>query len=463
MPLQDTGYVVTSFEDRQAELREAFRGKFGQGVKVGPSSNFGKIIDVMADREVSTDEGGQLAYESAFLATASGPSLDRKAFDVAGIRRKAATYSTGTVYARGDSGLTVPAGTRFATVDAGDQFEVTEDTNLLTIADQTASSVTRSGSTVTVNKNTHGYLAGDWVFITGATQGDYNGLWQVATAAANSFTYEIDTTPVTPATGTVTIHAASPLPVQATTTGPVAALAGVLTDIVDAVTGLDAVENAEDITEGTDIESNAELRARASTSPGARGKATNSAIRAAILALDNVTSCTVTENDTDATDGDGRPAHSFEAVVVGGTNQDIGDAIWDTKAAGIKAYGSVAVNVTDDDGNTQSVSFSRPTEIDIWVEITVTTNSDFPTGGSDAVKAAILAYGDTLSPGDDVIVFPALMSYIADVAGITDVVIDIAGVPDGDPDPGPTLDDNVVIAANEIAIFDSSRITVTVV
>jgi hypothetical protein len=71
----------------------------------------------------------------------------------------------------------------------------------------TASSVTRSGSTVTVNLTSHGFVANNRVRIEGAVETDYNGVWVVASAAADSFTFDIGTaTPSTPATGTILVR-----------------------------------------------------------------------------------------------------------------------------------------------------------------------------------------------------------------------------------------------------------------
>jgi len=67
---------------------------------------------------------------------------------------------------------------------------------------RTVSSITRSGSTVTVTTSTaHGLAVSDRVVMTGADQREYNGGHQVATVLSTTqFTYTITGTPVTPAT-----------------------------------------------------------------------------------------------------------------------------------------------------------------------------------------------------------------------------------------------------------------------
>lgn len=73
----------------------------------------------------------------------------------------------------------------------------------------TASSVTRSGTTVTVALTAHGLSVGNRVLLSGANQTDYNGWKTVATVVnANTFTVELPSalTPATPATGTVIVR-----------------------------------------------------------------------------------------------------------------------------------------------------------------------------------------------------------------------------------------------------------------
>lgn len=72
--------------------------------------------------------------------------------------------------------------------------------------------ITRSGYIATVTQAAHGYAVGDETLIQGAPELDYNGVQTVATVpTANTFTFVVEGTPVTPATGTIT---AAPLTYQ---------------------------------------------------------------------------------------------------------------------------------------------------------------------------------------------------------------------------------------------------------
>lgn len=73
----------------------------------------------------------------------------------------------------------------------------------------TVSTLSRSGSTVTVYVSTgHGLADKQVILISGATPSDYNGEWTVSYVDANNVTFQIAGTPTTPATGTITCKAA---------------------------------------------------------------------------------------------------------------------------------------------------------------------------------------------------------------------------------------------------------------
>jgi len=60
------------------------------------------------------------------------------------------------------------------------------------------------GTTATVIKAGHGYADGDRITIAGAVQAAYNGDFNISYVDANTFTYQVTGTPVSPATGTIT-------------------------------------------------------------------------------------------------------------------------------------------------------------------------------------------------------------------------------------------------------------------
>ena len=158
----------------------------------------------------------------------------------------------------------------------------------------------------------------------------------------------------------------------------------------------------------------------------------------------------------------GRFPKSFEAVVQGGTDADVANKIWTTKPAGIQTFGNTAFTITDSQGEFQVINFSRPTPIYIWVTVALTLYAEevFPPNGQDLVAAAINTYGSSLGIGVDVLL-QRVLAQIFNVPGIASGVMQIAATNlPGDSPLFSTAD--IVIAENEVSIFDLTRITVTV-
>jgi uncharacterized phage protein gp47/JayE len=256
---------------------------------------------------------------------------------------------------------------------------------------------------------------------------------------------------------------------QALEAGEILALAGTVTDIETPVSGWDSVTNPDDGDEGRDEETDSELRLRREQSLQITGAGTVEAIRARLLQqVDDVSGVTIVENRSNTTDGDGRPPHSFETVVSGGVDQDVGDLLWEVKPAGIETTGDITVTVTDSQGESQPIKFSRPVDVYIWADITVNVADpgEFPDGAETEIKEKIVEYAEErFGVGDDV-TYQALFGPIyRNIPGIGDIDLTIADSADAgtQPDPGDYAAANITIADNEISRWLESRIAVTIV
>jgi uncharacterized phage protein gp47/JayE len=321
------------------------------------------------------------------------------------------------------------------------------------------------GTVVTVRAVAHGLIATDIRILQGANEADYNRVVTVvAVLDANHFTYDgVNTFSATPATGTFEGKEANLVAAEAVSTGLIAGLSHTINTIINAISGWELVDNLLDATEGVGVETDAALRARRIAALQGLGNATLEAIRGDLLLVESVTQVVVFENDTDLTVGIRTP-HSVEAVVTGGTDQAVIDALFDTKAAGIATVGNQSGTHTDSQGVLHTVDFSRPVEKDIWIEIILTTSSDYPSDGDTQVKNALKAEGDLLDISDDVIPIPQLIGALDDIPGIRNISIGVLAVDSGNPDPSPTpgTDDGpITIGDTEQSVFDTSRITVT--
>lgn len=483
------GFKVKRLEDIRAEVESALRNKFGPSINLLPTEVIGQFVGIFCESQAVVWEKAEGTYNAFYPDTADGANLD-EVVAITGIKRLEPTYSVGSEILYGTLGALVVAGSlisvagsptsRFKTVsdatigagtdevqdvqfssvpDAG-QFTLVYDGEETALIDfsavaadvQSALNNLPSLSGVTVAGD---FTAGFTVTFSGAdgeqpqnnlTVGQ-NTLLDGALAVVISVS---ETTPGVLPNVTVAI--------QAENKGAVAGFANSITVIETPAAGWTAANNPTDVTIGKDIETDAELRLRRKKTLATAGASTEEAIRARVLEIDEVTDARVFSNRTMFVDAFGRPPKSFETVVLGGEEQEIADVIWSQAPAGIEIYGNITKTVVDSQGISQTVKFSRPTPIDIYIDITLTVDSAaFPVNGDVAVQENIANYGDAnFSIGDDVIT-TMLYCPIHDVQGILGITIDIGTA------PNPVGDANIPIAEDEVSNFDTAFINVTVV
>lgn len=195
------------------------------------------------------------------------------------------------------------------------------------------------------------------------------------------------------------------------------------------------------------------------------GAGTVDAITANILDLEGVTDAFIVENRTFAVDVDGRPPKSFESVVTGGDDDEVGQVIWDRKPAGIETFGTIATAPLDSQGQSRVINFSRPTEIWCHLEIDYTLYLEeiFPSNGEAGIATAAAAAGNLLGINEDVILQRLQGPVFAAVPGIGSLAIRIATSATEFGPPGAFTAVNLAIGATEVSNFAESRITVTAV
>lgn len=192
-----------------------------------------------------------------------------------------------------------------------------------------------------------------------------------------------------------------------TVKGRKVANATTLTVIQTPTVGWNAVANPTDAIVGQERDTDPELRVRRLAELEASGAGTVDTIQAKVSAIENpdgskpVLDCKTYENVEDYISPEGIPPHSVETVIYDGPSEsaadnDVAQAIWNTKGAGISAFGSDQGIATDKFGNPQRVAFSRAAIINGKIAITVNTNVARPNdyAGDVAIKAAIVARVD---------------------------------------------------------------------
>lgn len=483
--LTPDGFKAKRLVDIKGEIEETLKLIFGKGIDLSEKSVFGQFTGVFAERESLLWELSEGIYNSQYPKTSFNTQLDHTV-SLTGITRQPGIKSKVDLTFLGDVGTIIPAGSIFSVLgNSLAKFTLKQDAIIAAGVNEvqkiTFSEIPDAGNfKLTYGTSESVALAFD--SISQDIENALNGLPELSTVSVSGdfsvgfvITFEVDDGLKNHSQVTVTSNTLTKTAVAVTTTeitisegypnrvisqveaedyGPLAAPSGSLTVIENPLTGLDSVTNSLDATLGREIESDPELKIRREESLQRAGASVLGAIISALADVNGVVAVVGFENITFLT-LDGRPPKSFEMIVQGGTDEDIANTIWGTKPAGIEYFGSETVPIEDSQGFTRNIKFSRPTEVDIYVEIDLTTNSDFPADGLDQVKEAVILYGDALGIGKDVIVYPSLVCALNVVNGITDLTIRIGKT------AAPITDDNIIIAPQEISAWDSSRTIVT--
>ena len=177
------------------------------------------------------------------------------------------------------------------------------------------------------------------------------------------------------------------------TEGAIQAGAGTLTQIVTTTPGWDAVTNAQTAEVGQLAESQAAFETRRYQSVALNGRSTTAAVYARVADLKNVIATYVTDNKTNVNksiDGYTLKPHSIYVAVIGGDNSDIAKAIYNSVSAGCDYNGNTTVNVTDENTNAvESVTFMRPSQLPLYVKLTIQDDGNLPDGYESIIKEAV--------------------------------------------------------------------------
>lgn len=476
--LEETGFTLKRLTDIIASLKIRAKAQFGEGITTDDDSVFGQLIAVLSDEFTTLWEGMQEVYDSQKPDAAEGVQLDDVA-DLNGVTRLAATSSTVSAVLKGVPTTVIPVDSLVSVNPTNDQFKLLAAVTLDVsnpVGILVTSGATDGTYTITINGVPFSFVAVSQTAIQIVAALKILVDADVTSSTPITFTDNLDGTFRLDATDqSVTFTLAltanlSPNTVSvpgnwsSVNTGPVEAPAATLTQIDTPVFGWDSVTNPGEATEGTDVETDTAFRVRRRQSVSIAGAGTVDAMTANLLDLTGVTNVFIVENRTFVTDSDGRPPKSFEAIVTGGTDLEIAQEIWNRKPAGIETHGDTTIStVVDSQGNTRSISFSRPTTLFMHLQIDYTLNSEevFPANGEAGISTAAVVEGSTLTIGEDVILQKLLGPIYTAVPGIATLIIRIASSSTAGGAPGSFQATNFVITSTQITSFDVSRVTVT--
>lgn len=257
-------------------------------------------------------------------------------------------------------------------------------------------------------------------------------------------------------------------PVEAVETGPGSNVGpNTVVEFVNKPSGIEYVTNKSSIGGGSLEEPDEELRERAKVELAEGSRGTRGAVYRAINSLDGTEAVKIFPNSPNYNLGDDP---GFELVVHGGNTDEIGQRLVEVKAAGDHTYSGnfgTAVSTSGElpNGQVHSERFSRPTEVDIYIEVTIDKSDEY--AGDDAVKDSIVDYiggvnttGNTISGdvnvGEDVL-YGEIEYSIRDVLGVFDVTNLYIG-----ESSNPNGTSNITIQDFEVSTTDALNSQITI-
>lgn len=485
--LSDVGFEVKRLEDILTEDRQRASEIFSDLlepndiVDTSDSSTIGRVVNLKATANSTLWEQLQLVYSAFDPNTATGIALDNLV-QYSGLTRLSPSYSTVNAVFSGTNGTVVTQGSVVGSNVHNNTFETTGSVALTpTLADGIKIVVTSVANTTdyeityTLSSSTSNTVS--FTSDSDATEAEIlTGIKAEIDSVHNSnLTATIEGTVLTirRVSGTSTFSVTSNLSIthcfktgrlRAQTIGAISAEANSLNVIKTPLLGWETVTNALPAALGREQETDEELRLRFRNTKFERSSNILDSLYSALINVDGVENVAVYENDTDVTDGNGIPAHSFAAIVLGGTDEEIGDTIWLNKPVGIRSSSvttngtPVNINVYDSQEFAHSIGFVRPEGVPIYITMTLDTDvGTFPANGVDLIKTEIINYArENFSVGDDVI-YSRLYTPINNIAGhqVNSLFIDDTA--------SPAATSNIAIAYDQIATFSSINIIINTV
>lgn len=477
------GFVSKPLTTILEELDAALRGILGDSAGTEPDGSIplrsaaGQLKVLIADREAAMWDLLQAVCASLDPSQATEAQLDALA-SLTGTVRNQASYSTVDVVCVGTNGTVLPSGRIVREVDTLAQFESTADGTINTLTAWAVSTAYDVGQLVRTSTTVPSRIY--YCTVAGVSDGSLPPTDEDAAVIDGTVTW------LFVAEGTAALVASC----QAVESGPIGATAGSLTDIFTPVDGWTSAVNPLDAAAGSDVETDPTFRARRDAELAGQGGSTPSGILAAVSRVNSgstdplhqpPTAVKVFYNDTDYVDANGLPAHSVEVLVQGGTTADIAQAIFDAIGAGTASYGNTTSNIVDTEGRAQTVNWSRPVEVPIYVTAVVRYDSSAWPEGSEALVAeaavsALCTYGDSYPISRDVRVSPlngAIMRGPSEVddsgtavvpattgSSAVEGLLEVESLYIG-TSASPTTADQIAIGPREIATFDTSRTIIT--
>jgi uncharacterized phage protein gp47/JayE len=439
MPFTSKGLRAKRFSDILPELQEELVNRLGISLDTTPDTTLGILLSIFAS-EVSTQESLNQAMADNFdIDKAEGVYLD-SLVALSSLNRLGESFSTGSVFFKVTvDGTSIPSTTLVRDTQSNVYKVVTNSqvnsstcTNIKFISD-----IFVGNATIYINSDeftqvytstpTPTQVAIDLEFLINQKSSDKYTVKRVGSEVEISAVNKFNGLNVTRNENMEFTEIEGRVSVIAINTGPTNPPIDTVKTSISSNPNVISITNYDTFTVGRLRETDSELRIRHQRSPQTARSSTTSAIFSRLSNLNGVSLVRIFENTKQVTDSDGRPPHTYECIVEGGNPQVIAENIFDSRPVGVDTYGAEEYIVEDYVGNLTGVRWSRPNPQYVNVRVTYSRYNEesFPDNATQAIKDALVQYGDSL--GLDVDIIPQRMYGIVynTVSGIGSLNIEV--------------------------------------
>lgn len=476
--LTDQGISIKDFSTITQEIKAELTQNLGQ-LNFENNSVIGNIVNILAEREVQIWQLAQGLYNSMSPDLAEGTSLDYNCA-LLGIKRLSANYSYVTAQVTGENYSTFPVNTAAKLINSPvstlyNKVAVAIDNRSCTGIDLEVTTAERSSYEIKINDITVSYTKAtdDTIpIIASKLKEALNSKTELSFLEAsittdnlnvihiNSKRFKTNFAYFTQVSSVIQINSVTNNVILYSQIAGAIPIPSKSVRISSYPNEILSINNYDAGTLGRDVETDLELRTRRRQVLMLNGRATINSIKAKLMNLSGVTAVTVNENSTNET-LNGLPPYNFEAIVSGGSDEDIAKAIWEYKPIAIKSYGTTSKDIIDSTQTTRTIYFSRPTQYYVFIDITITKNEYFNDNSVESIKTDIVEDCKKLKLSQELL-YQDLFKFLYRQTGIKKATIKLGKNTDASTNSQATTEDNLSVDGRSILVVESKRINIVV-
>lgn len=423
----ESGITTKSIDEFRSDLADSARVAFadkldGKELRVDDSSVLGRIFAITAKSLAQNEEVLPLILQSLDLNSAEGQQLDNLLWNIHRVKRKSESQSTGLVMLYGDVGTYIASGSEVANNITGDSYKIDSNQTLGTISVNGIDvSIKNLGGLIKINYNIEGFLsqspeiviqlrttddtmrkAADRIVDAVNSQSSYLEAKRNNDNSVKVVIKDQSRIGSFSTTGDVTIpRSYSPAYVTSSTYNSKESTSGQINVIRTATLGWRGVTNPYYIFPSEGVEGDESYRYRGKIKQqSTSGKYTS--ILMALKSVGGVVYENVQQNTSANTTNSGIVNNGVAVTVMGGNEDEIALAIFNSVSEGIATSGDIVKSVKDINGFEHTIKFSRPKIVPLEISMSLITYPNFPINGNVIIRQAIIEWFNKLNVGEDI-------------------------------------------------------------